>query len=794
MNKTENLNSKIQGKKSSNSIGIDPITVFNLLKRNWYWFVIGILAGIICARFYSNHTLPVYQTSASILINETESRPLVDNTALLQGLGLPGGMENLENQMMILRSRELIETTLHELPFEMEFYFKTFRNKLPIYPDIPIWVRYNNENPLPKNIEFSLDFTGDNGYILESQDDNYPLNVGANFGDSININGSSLTIGCFDLDWFRKNSNRRLYFINHSWNRLVNHFSRRMTIERISRGGTILKISLIGTNPVKDADFINKQLEGFQNISLDKKNIEAERRIQFIDDQLIGISDSLITTENRLQQFRSAHQVTDLSAQGQALIAQVTALENERARLNLEANYYDYLAEYLTKNTSNEMPIVPITMGISDPGLSRLVEELAELQGQLSLRGAGEMNPLQRNLEHRIKTTKEALSETLNGLKRANSLARVENQQQLNRINSRASALPATERQLLGIERRFKLNDELYTFLLETRAEQQMQKASNRADSEIVEKADARYSSRIAPDSTKIQYMGIIAGVGLPFIIIFLLFLLNKRINIEEIHRICDLPVVGEIPHNKEGSNTVVFSNPDSPIAEAFRLIRSKMQFLTKEAGAPVILVTSSMPGEGKTHSAINLASVYSLLGKRTILLGFDLRKPKLFQDFNLSNEKGISTWLIGKDKLQDVIQETGFSNLFIISSGPVPPNPSELTALEKTGELIRTLRERYEYIIIDSSPIGVVSDTLYLASLADACMLIVKPGYTIRDMFEIGLNELIMGNTKGLCLAINDVLSSKERYGYGSKYGYTNNKAKRTTRRFLKLNHDVTQ
>lgn len=768
------IQERIRGEEGKNDLQI----ILSIILKNWYWFVLSAMIAVICVRFYINHTLPVYRTSASILINEAENnRSLAGNAQILQGLGLPGGMSNLQNQIMILKSLTLTEATLQELPFEIEFYSKGLRNRVPIYPVTPLKILYDNEIPIPRDVEFLFNYHGNKRFTILSESKYFPFEKSALFGDTIRIAGGSFVVECRNEEWFNINAGRNLYFTVHSRIKLIRSFRERINVELMSREGSVLNISLNGTNRAKDMDFLNKHLEKFQAISLNSKNSEAERRIQFIDNQLVGISDSLSITENKLQQFRSSYRVMDLSAQGQALIQQVTELENERARLNLEANYYDYLADYLNKDESGEIPIIPITMGITDPGLTRLVEEVADLQGQFSSRGAGEMNPLQRNLEQRIRNAKESLRETLNGLRRANSLARSENQEQINRANSQASSLPATERKLLGFERRFRLNDELFTFLLETRAEQEMQKASNKADSEIIDHADARFSSLLSPIPLKLSMIALLASFGLTFLVLYMRMLFNKKLKYDDIRRMTDLPIVGNVQHNTKKTNTIVFEDSNSSIAEAFRIMRSRMQFFTKEAKTPVILITSTMPEDGKTFTAINLASVYSLLDKKTILIGFDLRKPKIFQDFNLKNDSGVSTWLIGKDNLEDIIQKTSFANLSVISAGPVPPNPSELTALGKTGELIELLKNKYEYIIIDSSPIGIVSDTYHLASFADVSLLVVRPGKTLKDIFIHTLNEIRVSELKGIGLIINDIQPDGKYYGYGDAYGYISEK-----------------
>lgn len=777
-------NSEIQQKEqhvkaADKQFGIDPQVVLSLIVKNWYYLIIGIVVALIGARFYIDHTMPVFMSSTTIMIHETGNRETAANEELLQGLGLPGAMSNLDNQIMVLTSRSLTEKTLKELPFEIEYYHKSIRNVLPVYPEIPVRILSDgNEIPLPRDTEFSIQYLGNTKFQIESESEFYEMSKSASFGENIELPGGSFRIDCRNEEWMDANKDQKLYFVVYNPDRLTAGFHGRITVEQISRTGSVLQVSMQGSNRSKDVDFLNKLAEVFQAVSLDKKNIEAVRRIQFIDDQLIGISDSLSITENKLQQFRSTNRVMDLSAQGQAIIAQVTILENERARLNLESNYFDYLADYLAKDVTGELPIVPITMGITDPGLTRLVTELADMQGQLSTRGAGEMNPLQNLLVQRVRSTKDALLETLNGLRRANGLAKNDNQEQINRVNSQASVLPVTERQLLGIERKFRLNDDMYTFLLETRAEQAMQKASNMADCEIIDPANVAYSYIVSPNQNMVNLAAIFLGAGIPFLIIFLTFILNKKLKKGDIAIITDTPVIGNIPHNSDKINTVIFDNPGSSIAEAYRLLRTRLQFFTKDTPSPVILVTSSMAAEGKTFTAINLASVYSILGKKTVLVGFDLRKPRIFSDFNLKNDKGVSTFLIGRDRLQDIIQETAFSNLFVIPAGPIPPNPSELTELEKTDELIKLLKDEFEYIIIDSSPIGLVSDPYRIAALADTCLIVVRPGLTLRDMFENTMVEIYNNRAQGISLVINDVQVGNN-YKYSEKYGYTSEKNK---------------
>lgn len=774
---TAEINKKLQvNKKLEIESGYNLNRIIKLVLPKWYLVLISLVVAFFTAHVYISKSIPVYSVSASILINENRGNSSL-NDQFLQGFGLPAAAQNIQNQIMILTSRGLVERVLEELPFQLEFYYRTFNNILPIYPEFPIEIVNLAGTGLPNDVEFEFIYVDSNNFILNTDSKApFELHTQASFGDTIDIPGGSIQIDRGNTNFLSQKTDERFYFINHNKAKLVKNYIRRLKVEQISRDGTILLVNIAGTNRAKEVDFINMLTDVFISLSLDKKNLEAARRIQFIDDQLIGITDSLVLTENRLQQFRSRNKVMDLSAQGQAIIDQLVALENERARFAIETNYYNYLYEYLHRDINDEMPVAPATMGISDPGLMRLVAELAELQGQASNRSLGEMNPLQNQLIQRIKNTKEALLETLNGLRQANSISVEENNAQIRRLNNQAAALPGTERQLLGIERKFRLNDELYTFLLERRSELQMQKASNVPDNEVVDYGNVQDVKIISPNILQIQMLAFIIGVLLPLSLIFLFDFLDKTVKTDDIETRYSLPVAAKIPHNLLKTNTVVFESPDSVIAESFRMLRSKMQFFTKEIKSPVILLTSSLPEDGKTFVAINLASAYSLMGKKTILVGFDLRKPKIFADFNLGNETGLSTWLIGKDKLQDVIKPTAYENLFLISSGPVPPNPSELTALPKTEELIIFLRKNFDCIIIDSSPIGLVSDTYYIASLADSCLFVIRNEKTLKINLERTVNDMKISDIRSISLVINDLHLDNNHYGYSGKYGYTKN------------------
>lgn len=752
----------------------DIITLKKLFLRliyHWPYFLITLIVALACAYLYCYYTIPTYRASATLLIDQEKKGASIGNDQLLEGFTLGEGTNNLDNQMMVLSSRTLVGKVIDELDLGIEYYQRGPFNKIALYPDHPIVIVSEITDTLPKDVEFIFKYLNNNEFKLYAKSiGNIKLDTISSFGSIITFMGCRFRIER-NTDDFRGENKKKIYFINHDRRKLVESFRNRIEVNPTSKLGTIVKLSIEGTNKTLDRDFLNKLTDFFLNNSLEKKNQGAVRTIQFIDDQLIGISDSLVITENKLQQFRSRNKVMNLSAQGQVIIDQAMSLENERARLVIEANYFNYLSEYLVKDNAGQAPIAPATMGITDPGLTRLVEDLTDLQGQYYSRSLGEKNPLQNQLAQRVRNTKEALKETLNGVKRSNMLAMNEITEQIHTINSQAAALPVTERELLGIERKYKLNDELYTFLLEKRAEAQIRKASNMPDNEVIDPPDTEILP-ISPKKSLIYSIAMIVAIFIPLIWIVIDDTLNNKVREDEdIKKITGIPITGHIPHSLLKNNSAIVDESGSHASESFRSLRSRMQFLTKGAKTPVILITSTMPKEGKTFTAINLASAFSLTGKRTIIVDFDLRKPKLYNEFDLDNNQGVSTWLIGKDNLLDVIKETKYENLYVIPGGPIPPNPSELIAMERTKELLDFLKERYDCIIIDSSPIGTVTDTYHLLSMVDTTVLIVRQNITLLDLLNNNLQELVFSDVKSISVVVNDLGPEYKRYGYSGDY-----------------------
>ncbi|MCK5691827.1 MAG: polysaccharide biosynthesis tyrosine autokinase [Bacteroidales bacterium] len=775
---TQELSETPQHHQAGVSHMINIRKILMMMLKNWYFYFLGIVISIAGAYFFMKHKIPTYRVETTILIGE-EGNPQGAGEDMLQGFALRPGVQNLDNQLLIVRSYSLIRKAVEELPFEIDVYRKGYRSQASFYPMSPIRIEVGEEGP-PYDSEFIFQYNieEENFHLKTSSRSAYYLDSIYTFGQEIGVNGGSFIIHPQPELEDIYQAGGKIFIRFYDKERLTDLYMSRLMVDNATRDGSIISLSLEGPNRIKDVIFLDKLTEVYINNNLEKKNTEALRVTEFISAQLGDVTDSLKTTEKQLMDFRSRNMIMDVSAQAQQIIDQSVSLENEMARLNLERSYFNYLEEYLSKDDNNKAPIAPASMGIVDPLLANLMQELAGLQAEYFSKVAGERNPLQGQLEMRIRNTKNSIKETLMGLKLANQMAIDTVKGQIKQTNAKASGLPIKERQLLGFERQFNLNNALYTFLMQRLAESQIQSASNTPDNEIVD--PARASGPVSPIAQLVFAFAFAFALGFPTTFIILKELINNKITCEEdLKLITQLPVVAHFPHSRLSYNTVVLNEPDSRISESFRSLRTRMDFFTRDIKCPIIVLSSSIPGEGKTFAAINLASAYSLAGKKTLLVGMDLRRPMLGKSFDLDTEIGLTDYLIGKKKLNEVIKVTDFKDLSIITSGPIPPNPGELSSSDRARDMFEVLKENYDYIIVDSPPIGVVSDIYLASSLADAVLMMVRHDYTKKNVLSATLAEVQNNGIGGLSILVNDVkaLGSSYRYAYKYKYNYKQKK-----------------
>jgi tyrosine-protein kinase Etk/Wzc len=475
----------------------------------------------------------------------------------------------------------------------------------------------------------------------------------------------------------------------------------------------------------------------------------------------------------------------DLSFQGQQAFEMLSELESEQANFEAQRKYYYYLRDYLASNQNASDLIAPSSMNMVDPILTNLITQLLSLSAERSSliksNATNQQNLYITDINSQIDNIKKTLKENVNSTINTLIISLNEINYRITKLSSQISQMPKTELQLKGIERKFNLNDEIYTFLLQKRSEAQIARASSLPDYEIIDPARIAVAGEVSPRRTLNYLIALVLTLILPTsLILGRDFFNNKFSQPDDIEALTTLPILGKVFHNYRRNKTVVNDYPNSSVTECFRAIRTNFQFFSEGGKKQVVLVTSSTSGEGKTFCSINLASVFALNGHRTVLLEFDLRRPKIHQEFGSSNMIGISSYLIDKAIIEDIIIPTHIENLDLISAGPAAPNPAELINSERTAEFIDKLKEMYDYIVIDSAPAGILTETFLLMKHADHNIFIVRINKTVKETFKQTIKSIEANKLMNLSVLINDVDVSREafKYGYDKKY-YTDDRRK---------------
>ncbi len=760
----------------------------------WYLFLMGLVIAVAVGYIYNRYTPKVYQVSASLYIKE--DKMTLDPTSMMTGLTFKSS-NNISNEIGILQSFTMKERTLKELEFFNVSYFNTGRvATTELYTRTPFLVELDYDTIQTVGIRYAINFIDDNQYVLKTMEQrcstyNYTKNENVGFvnvteteqvyrlGEVVDNGYNRFRVilnGNYNAESYK---DTKLSFVVNSKLSLAGEMSG-LSISQISKESSIIRLTLQGYNPQKITDYLNQLLEEYLERNLEQKNIVSENTVLFIDEQLVGIQDSLSKAELDLQSFQEGNVFMDLNAQSQAMFANLKNIESRKAELELSIKYYQNLQDYISRNIDDiNKLVVPSAMGIQDPMLNRLVLELVELSSEKSklMVVSKQKSPTIISIDEQITQTRKQLIENIENMINNTNVTINEIDKQINEYEKQIKRLPITQRQYLGYERKFALNDDLYKFLMQKRAEAQIVMASNSPDNSIIDPARISAVGVIAPRTMTVYLLCIVLGCGIPVVFIFLKEILNTKIlEKKDIEKITKVPIIGQIPFispkDASSSPTFVIDSPKSPVSEAFRSIRTNIEYIVQGKEKCIFSVVSDSVGIGKTYISINMASIYAMYGKKTVLIGMDLRKPRIYQEFGLSNKLGASSYLSNKASISEIIQPSGkLPTLDIITAGPVPPNPAELIASDRCTQFFQELKEIYDYIIIDTPPLLLVTDALLLMKHVDTAVYVVRQGVSNKKAFEVVIKDLEERKYK-ISLVVNGI-NYQGVYGYRYSYGY---------------------
>ncbi len=742
----------------------------------WYLFVLSIIISFFAARWINKHAIPTYGLHATVMLKNESNEEEVAG-----GLTLFAKRKNIDTQLGILKSYSLSKEAVEELNFETSYYRdERFKRNYEIYNKSPFVVNYDTTSRQYNNVPVYVIFQSKNTVKIIIEPFDYEKTI--KIGEQFRYKDFSFNITYRDSVSFSPEIiGNKYFFIKKTVNSIVQSYLSRLEIEVSPERSSILWLWMVGTVPQKDADYLNKLIEIYIRNGLEEKNQKAKSIIKFIDKQLESVSDSLKVTENNLQVFKQKNKSVDISNEGMLLLTKLTELQKYAEAQKKKLSYYKYVKAQLDNNKIVSSLTAPTVMDINDPVLLSYLEKLSEAVTQrdeldFSVKSdipISEKLDLQiQNVQNQIKVhAQKNIEVTENELQTVNK--------NIAEVNTDINRLPVSERQIINIQRKFDINDEIYTLLLRRRTEAAITQASNKADTKMLDPARPETAEKKSPDTGGNTKKGILFGFLIPILLIVVLEFFNNKIEDKtDIENRTNIPIYGTVGRNKTKTNLPVEKHPKAPITEAFRALRTNLQFVLKGQKKKIIAVTSSVSGEGKTFVSTNLAAVIALSEKKTLLVGLDLRKPKIQNDFEYNNQYGISTYLVEQCKYEDVIQESNVKHLYLALSGQTPPNPAELIESEKMKNFFDRAIKDFDYIIVDTPPIAVVTDALLLNEIADAFLYVMRQSYSSKNVIKLLEDAKKEGNLKNPGIILNDVQIKKgfdysHGYGYGYGYGY---------------------
>lgn len=750
---------------------------------HWPWFVASVLVCLIGAWVYLHFQTPVYQVSASIMIKDDKKG---SGSTDLGNLGIGGvitSTQGIDNEIEVLRSKTILKEVVNNLELYITYYDGDEFPEKELYQTSPVIVNLTAQeaDKLPGSALLAMKLSPEG--VLDVN-----LKVGLNeYNQRFEKLPAVLPTDAGTFGFALKDSLSGGQMEGHKGERHIRAVVSRpfgvakgyqgaLSIAPTSRTTSVAVVSLMNTNIQRARDFINKLMEMYNRNTNNDKNEVAEKTREFINERIKIIDEELGSTEDKLEAFKRNAGLTDISCDAQLAVSGNAEYEKRRVDNGTQINLVRDLIKYIN-NPLNEYELLPGNIGLSDAGLTTQIGRYNELiiERKRLLRTSTESNPMIVNLDTSIRAMKSNVQAAINGTLQGLLIVKADLEREAGRFSRRISDAPGQERQYVSIARQQEIKAGLYLMLLQKREENAITLAATANNAKIIDEPVAT-GGPLSPKPNMIYMIALVLGVGMPVGVIFLIGLTKFKIEGRgDVEKLTRLPIVGDVPlTNEKAGSIAVFENQNTLMSETFRHIRTNLQFML-ENDQKVILVTSTVSGEGKSFISSNLAISLSLLGKRVIIVGLDIRKPGLNKIFNIPRkEQGITQYLSNPEKnLMDFVQPSDVSkNLYILPGGIVPPNPTELLARDGLDKAIETLKKNFDYVILDTAPAGMVTDTLLVGRVADLSVYVCRADYSRKAEFTL-INELAADNKlPNICTIINGLDLKKKKYGYYYGYG----------------------
>ena len=772
-------NPSLDPQQEENEISLLEI-LFRYLKY-WKWFVASILLAVVIAFVYFRYTVPVYNVTSSVILKDEKggggSSGGIGGFGSLDGLELMGGVSNVENETYVIRSKTAVRTVIDKLNLHTSYIKEGRIKSTDMYTDSPFIIAMDNAglDTLKQDIEFTAQLNQD-----------MSISVSGTVGDEVidtkleNLPGLLQTphgIISFMLREGAKPYYQPLLISIRRPESTVNSYRSSLTVQPASKTASVLNLTLQTAYPNKGKDFLNTLVEVYNYQTIEDKNQEATNTKNFINERLDIIDRELGSAEGAVEEYKRREGMTQLEADLAQSLQQSSQYEQQLVRAESQLDIVNSLSEWV-RNPANQDRPVPSNVGIEDPTLAATTNEYNKLLAERDRlkRSMEDSNPVMQKLNEQIASLRSGINSSIASVRDGLTIEKRNIANQARIYSGRLGDVPTQERQFTEIAREQQIKASLYLLLLQKREENALALAATANSAKTLDVA--WIEGKVHPKKPIILLAALLLGLLIPVGVIYLLDLLQYKIRTRgDVDRLTQLPVLGEIPSHDDVEalgNVVVSENATTELDEAFRMIRTNLT-LSLSPNDKVIVFTSTIPGEGKTFAAINTAISLALLGKKVLLLGMDFRIPRMHTYMDMPNDKGITTFLSGyEDDIEKLIVPTQSSEyLKVMLAGPIPPNPAELLSRNTLDEAMEQLKAKFDYIIIDSAPVSLVSDTLILNRVSDATAYMCRANYSSKMNLKFANDLMKQGKLKNMLLVINDVKDFHRGYGYGYGCGY---------------------